>query len=237
MRKITAFEFEQAVKRDPAWASKLTEPVEITDYCDMSFSKITSLSPLLHFTYRGTEGNSAIFWGCESLKIAEGNFAGCVNFSNSGIEKIGDLTCEKNDDGYSAKFWDCESLKIAEGNFPGFANFSNSGIEKIKKLTCGKNRMGNSASFTGCESLKIAEGNFPGFASFANSGIEKIGDLTCGKNVAGNRLDVTKCKLEEIPINFNPREIVADPKLLEKLKRDRIRKTAEKHLQTAIIKI
>ncbi len=42
---MTTRQFRAAIDRDPAWAQKLTEPVEITDYCYMAGRGITHLSP------------------------------------------------------------------------------------------------------------------------------------------------------------------------------------------------
>jgi hypothetical protein len=135
MHQITAEQFQQDVELDPAWASKLTEPVEITEFCELIDSDITHLSPLLHFTGRNYWGDGASFWGCKSLKVAEGTFQGCVNFSESGIEKIGNLTITKpKNDGDAAYFFRCKSLKVAEGTFPGYVGFAESGIEKIGNL-------------------------------------------------------------------------------------------------------
>lgn len=92
MRQITSDEFKAAVAIDPAWATTLTEQTEVTGYCDMTGSKITHLSSLLSFTARNGKGNSADFSGCRNIKVAEGHFAGFVDFSESSIEKIGELT-------------------------------------------------------------------------------------------------------------------------------------------------
>lgn len=135
MRKITAEQFDAFVEADRAWATKLTEPVEITGFCDMTQSNITHLSPLLHFTGRNEWGSTASFFKCKSLKVAEGTFDGWVNFSESGIEKIGNLSITQPcDEGAAASFQQCKSLKIAEGTFPGFVDFGWSGIETIGDL-------------------------------------------------------------------------------------------------------
>jgi hypothetical protein len=85
MKQMTGFEFRTAVEGDPAWASKLTEPVEITGVCNLENSSITHLSPLLHFR------EDAFLKRNAKLKIAEGHFYGFVDFEGSNIEKIGDL--------------------------------------------------------------------------------------------------------------------------------------------------
>jgi len=86
---------------DPAWASHLTESVEIIDYCKMFESNITYLSTFLHFS--GLEdGRSAAFIDCKQLKVAEGHFAGTAEFTGSGVTKIGDLiVCH-----HAARAWD-----------------------------------------------------------------------------------------------------------------------------------
>ena len=78
MRKITAKEFKQSIKLDPAWALTLTEPVEITGYCNMAGSKISHLSPHLYFAGCDKGGKAACFDYCENLKVAEGKFDGYV---------------------------------------------------------------------------------------------------------------------------------------------------------------
>jgi hypothetical protein len=60
MKQITSDDFRKAVELDPSWASKLTEPVEITNYCDMARSNITHLSPLLYFTGVDQDGDARI---------------------------------------------------------------------------------------------------------------------------------------------------------------------------------
>lgn len=184
MKAITTQVFKDYIELDPAWASKLTEPIEITDHCDMSASEITHLSPLLHFNGKEENGNCASFANCKSLKVAEGNFLGFVDFSSSGVEKIGDITCGRNNLGTCASFARCDCLKIAEGIFPGYVDFSTSSIEKIGELLCEKDVDGNSASFHRCKSLKITGGTFPGLVSFSCSGIEKIRNLTCGASAS-----------------------------------------------------
>jgi hypothetical protein len=84
-RKLSSEEFEHAVKKDPAWAASLTEPVTITGTCHLGSSKISHLSPFLHFK------EDVWLENCKDLKVAEGKFDGWVDFSNSGIEEVGDL--------------------------------------------------------------------------------------------------------------------------------------------------
>jgi hypothetical protein len=178
-RAISSNEFRKAVEADPAWASKLTEPVEVTDFCDMTGSSITHLSPLLHFTGRDENGICARFWDCNSLKVAEGTFHGMVYFCDSGVQRIGDLKItDTSADGGAASFYQCAHLKVAEGTFPGFVEFGGSGVEKIGNLVIARwNGSGYAASFTCCFALKVAEGTFPGKVDFRYAGLEKIGDF------------------------------------------------------------
>jgi hypothetical protein len=84
MRIISGREFEKATSEDPSWASKLTctSPVRVVGAIELAGSKITHLSPHLHF-----DGN-ANFRYCENLKIAEGTFDNWVDFTGSNIEKV-----------------------------------------------------------------------------------------------------------------------------------------------------
>jgi len=176
---ITSKEFRMAVEANPGWASMLTQPVEITDFCDMTGSLITHLSPLLHFTGRDEDGTCARFWECKSLKVAEGTFHGCVLFCNSGIEKIGELNVtQPQDNGDAAWFYSCASLKVAEGTFPGFVEFGGSGVEKIGNLVITRpNTKGEAASFACCFSLKVAEGTYPGTVDFRYAALERSEDF------------------------------------------------------------
>jgi hypothetical protein len=54
------------------------------------------------------EGNAASFFGCPNLKVAEGSFPGYVNFSRSGIKKLGNLEITApNKDKKKANFTGC----------------------------------------------------------------------------------------------------------------------------------
>lgn len=197
MRIMTSEQFRQAVELDPTWAVNLNEPVKITDYCDMAGSGVANLSPQLHFTGRNEEGDSADFSECANLKVAEGSFAGRVNFSGSGVAKIGDLHISSpSTDGMAAIFFGCENLKVAEGNFPGFVIFSDSGVVRIGDLHISSPKMdGIAAFFCDCQSLKVAEGTFPGGVWFCGSGIERIGELVIIRpDNAGIAADFDRCK-------------------------------------------
>jgi hypothetical protein len=96
MKTISVEEFKESVRKDPAWASRITEQTKITGPSfNLGKSEITHLSPLLHFaTKSGKRGHEGVtFYGCKKLKVAEGTFNTFVDFSNSGIEKIGNLVC------------------------------------------------------------------------------------------------------------------------------------------------
>ena len=177
--RMTAEQFEAAVDGDPAWARKLTEPVEITEYCDMSGSEITHLSPLLHFSGNDEEENVASFAECMQLKVAEGVFDGFVDFIDSAIEKIGDLVVTKpNQNGEAADFTCCDQLQIAKGVYHGSVKFNCSGVREIEHMQIIRpNNDGLAASYCLCINLRIARGAYPGCVDFLDSGIETIGDL------------------------------------------------------------
>jgi hypothetical protein len=180
MKQITALEFKKAVSENPAWATTLTEPVEITGYCRLIQSPITYLSPLLHFIGSGPNAlYAATFQDCRHLKVAEGTFHGGVSFKTSRIERIGELTVTRTGlDGYAASFDQCKLLKVAEGNYPGHVDFSNSGITRINNLVItAANVNGDCADFCGCHRLKTARGHYSGSVCFDDSGIKRIGLL------------------------------------------------------------
>ena len=120
MKQMTADEFNEAIRVDPAWASRLTEPVEITNYCILDWLNFTHLSPFLYFSGRDRNARTAYFAGSHRLKIAEGSFAGSVDFSDSRVEKIGKLEITGSDNrGNAATFEGCMYLEVAEGDFLG----------------------------------------------------------------------------------------------------------------------
>jgi hypothetical protein len=85
MKNITYDEFQTSIWGDPAWAATLREPVMVVDDCVIKTTKITHLSPLLHFA--GKAG-----FEYRSIKVAEGTFHKLVSFRGSSIQKIGKLT-------------------------------------------------------------------------------------------------------------------------------------------------
>jgi len=172
MKTLTAQEFSALTKKNPAWASKLTEHLEITGHCDMAGHPITHLSTFLTF-------ETAHFCNCPHLIKAEGLFKGTTTFAASGIQEIGEFTSH----GTSTHFEDCPNLKVARGVFHGRAMFNGSGIEKIGDIQFGAIDFDSTliANFSQCKNLKVAEGSFPLTVLFSNSGIERIGDLGISK--------------------------------------------------------
>lgn len=180
MKQITAREFEETVAAKPAWATTLTEPVEIVGHCKLYRSLITHLSPLLHFLGEGPdEVDVAEFQDCRKLKVAEGTFHCCVWFRECRIEKIGQLTVtQPGYNGAAASFTDCKRLKIAEGTYPGHVDFSGSGIKRIEgRVITGVDPNEHAAEFTNCHQLRVAQGTYPGSVCFDDSGIRRIGNL------------------------------------------------------------
>ena len=153
MKQMTARKFKDAINCNPAWALTLTEPVEITGYCNMDGSVISHLSPLLTFRGRNAKCDAASFSCCEHLKVAEGTFNGFVSFFESGVEKIGNLEITApNKNGAAACFCRCNALTIAEGTFPGSVCFPESGIKRIGGLNItAPNKNGIKADFSGCD--------------------------------------------------------------------------------------
>jgi hypothetical protein len=177
MKQITARQFKAFIKQNPSWCETLTEPVEITTYCNMSYSNITHLSPLLTFSGRNKYyGNAANFHGCDNLRIATGTYLGRVDFSYSGVNEIKNLVVSApNKYGWAANFHGCENLKIATGTYSGFVDFALSGVEEIKDLVVSTPDLsGYAASFYGCKNLRVATGTYPGHVDFVHSGVSEI---------------------------------------------------------------
>lgn len=188
MKFLTSTEFCDHVDKYPSWAATFTEPVQITDFCNMFNSPITHLSPHLHFVGLDEHGRCADFTLCESLTVAEGVFSGAVTFAYSAVSKIGDLFIKKAEkSGDAVDFSNCNNLRVATGNYPGAANFCGSGVKRIDELTIQKpNKDGLAADFYYCKYLEHAEGYYPGHVYFNASGIERIGILDArSANFAG----------------------------------------------------
>ena len=96
MKRITAFEFEQAVCESPAWAANLTEPVGGTRPNDV--------------------GEAADYSFSRRLEIATGIYPGDVDFSDSGIRAVRDLTAT------NAKFEDTIHLEDVPHGFLDLPN-------------------------------------------------------------------------------------------------------------------
>ncbi len=181
MKQIKPIQFKNAIRKNPAWATTLRDPVEIVGYCYLYKSPITHLSPLLHFSGRNKAGDVARFLDCANLKVAKGTFNGGVSFKRSGIKQIDTknlIITKPNKAGWAAGFYGCKSLKVAEGKFLGWVCFSASSVERInsEKLNISQpDCEGYAASFVGCEHLRVAEGTFPGWVDFSESKIKKIG--------------------------------------------------------------
>jgi hypothetical protein len=115
MNTITSDKFASLVEKDPAWASRLTEPLGITGPVSLRRNRITHLSPFLHFE-GGKLGSQykevTCFYRCEELKVAEGHFSGWADFEECGIERIGAMTFEKTSD----LFCDLTGTPLAEKN-------------------------------------------------------------------------------------------------------------------------
>ena len=213
MEKLTYKKFYSLIKEDPSWASRLTEPIEVIEYCAMENINITHLSPLLYFTGKNHKNEVATFAFCYKLKVAEGNFDGFVNFEFSRIEKIGDLNItQASTEGNAVDFNNCPFLRIATGTYPGLVCFGTTGIEKIENLFIkSPNIYGIAALFYDCCNLRVARGNFPGDVDFSSCGIEAIQDFQA---LSGS---FTNCKyLKRIPKELLNESFQFDPRLTQK---------------------
>jgi hypothetical protein len=86
MKRISPEAFGRAIKADPAWASKLTEDLEVGGIVTMKGTNVSHLSPHLHFPHYVSIRD------CPQLKKLEGHFGTMTDFTGSGIEEIGDVT-------------------------------------------------------------------------------------------------------------------------------------------------
>jgi hypothetical protein len=207
--KLTANQVIGAIALDPSWALSVEEPVEVTEFINLSNSKITHLSDNLIFTGRDSRGCSANFSNCKSLQVALGHFHGSVDFSSSMIHTVPSdpklfSSHGKNRNGISAVFKNCRRLLEASGKYPGAVDFSGSGIQRIVDLEIrGSNKPSPTsnqdfcASFYECGDLEVAEGNFSGFVDFTASGVKEINPDTLkitGTNVIGASASFAYCK-------------------------------------------
>lgn len=161
--KLTAREFLKNVHINPKWGSTITVPTEVTETVFL-WGPIQCLSPLLTFSGQDEQGNSANFYKCENLEIAEGTFHGNVAFTESGIETIGELhITQPNQFGEAATFFRCRALKIAKGSYPGHVNFNGTGVTHTEDLEILQaNKDGHAVSFIECNQLGKIRGNFNG---------------------------------------------------------------------------
>jgi hypothetical protein len=160
MKKITADEFHNMIRKNPSVFEHWNTPLEITEFVICNNSDITHLSPLLTFSGRDQGGEVAAFHSCHKLKMATGTFHGFVRFPTCGIEKIENLIItQPTMANAAASFWCCYALKIATGNYPGHVDFWGSGIESIQNLHI-KNptKKNDYANFACCKNLSNLEG-------------------------------------------------------------------------------
>jgi hypothetical protein len=158
MKQISAKEFLEMIEENPSVFEHWNTPLEITEYVDCSWYKITHLSTHLTFSGRNEDGAVAHFGNCHNLKIATGTFDGYVRFAESGVQKIENLNILKTDiTKNAASFWKCNNLTIATGTYPGWVNFSESGIHSIHNLHI-HTSIETYASFECCPFLKTLEG-------------------------------------------------------------------------------
>jgi hypothetical protein len=158
MKKISAKEFLSMVSENPAIFEHWDTPLEITSHVECYNSSIPHLSKYLIFSGKNKEGESADFTSCKSLKTATGTFYGSVNFVDSGVEKIENLTTGTNENGWAANFMICPNLKVATGTYPGCVYFARSGMERIENLTITQpNKDGQYADFHNCSNLHTLE--------------------------------------------------------------------------------
>lgn len=221
--ELSAEQFKQTIEQNPGWAKTISVPTSINGYCDLYFSKITHLSPLLHFAGANNEGDSANFMACTELKTATGKFDGFVHFGRSGIEKTVDLHIKPNKNGWVAAFCHCRSLERAEGTFDGYVDYDHSGVTTSKNLTItNHNTDGRAATFRGCENLKTAEGTFHGTVDYKASHIERIENLRITTRGDKSGADFSRCPLlKSIPEKHNTSKNSFDTELLKKMDKER----------------
>jgi hypothetical protein len=159
MKKIKADKFLSMIRSNPSVFENWETPLEITTFVSCRNSPITHLSKHLIFSGRDSDGDVANFSECLKLKIATGTFHRFVYFSNSGIQKIENLTITQTDaDNHAASFTGCKSLQIATGTYPGYVTFANTGIITTNELhILSPSNSKNYVSFIHCPNLKTLE--------------------------------------------------------------------------------
>jgi len=179
MRSISAKQFKEFIEKDPAWASKLTGPVDIRTYANMDNTGITHLSPMLHFSGRDENGNVASFKGCSKLEVAEGTFRGFVDFGVSydeidlslnaegnSEESLDDIDRPSTNNVKNDTREEPQEYEEYKGNEEDIINFPYAtpvGIKRVGELyILEPNTKGCAVDFTGCAFLKEYRGIYPG---------------------------------------------------------------------------
>jgi len=157
--RITALEFIKRTEEDPSWAKNLDHPVIVYQYVDMSDSNIEYLSRWLRFSGKDDYGESASFIRCHNLQNAEGTYDGSVDFSRSGISKIGRLKVLGVDRlCWSAYFHKCPKLTKLSGEYYGPVAAADTNIKEIRNLRISKqNREKQKLDLSCTECSKIDE--------------------------------------------------------------------------------
>lgn len=157
--RITALEFIKRTEENPKWAKDLDHPVIVYQYVDMSDSNIEYLSRWLRFSGKDEYGESASFIRCHNLQNAEGTYDGSVDFSLSGVSKIGRLKVLGIDKYcWSAYFHKCSKLTKLSGEYYGPVAATEANIKEIKNLRISKqNRDKQKLDLSCTECSKIDE--------------------------------------------------------------------------------
>jgi len=141
--RISAEEFKRRTEENPSWAKNLTHPVVVYEYVSMINSRIKNLSRWLRFSGKNESGESANFCGSKDLENAEGTFDGSVDFSLSGVKKIGRLKVlgrylpmmgRESNECYSAYFYRCLNLRVLRGEYAYPVAAAESNISSLENL-------------------------------------------------------------------------------------------------------
>jgi hypothetical protein len=159
LERISAEEFKKRSQENPSWAKDLDRPIVVYEYVDMKNSNIEYLSRWLRFSGKDQYGESASFINCQNLNNAEGTYDGSVDFSKSGISKIGRLKVLGVDkQSWSAYFYKCNKLTKLSGEYLGPVAAADSSIKSIKNLRISKhNRDGEKIDLSCTMCSKIDE--------------------------------------------------------------------------------
>jgi hypothetical protein len=174
MLTLTATQFKLLTTENPAWASTLIEPVEITGDASLTNSEITHLSPLLHFT----QETSLKFKNCKSLLHAAGEVYSPITFENCGIQSISGLKLKAR-----ATFKKCYQLENPTGTFPGPVRFKKCGLKTTKGLVIEQGaQKGSTLVLENCQQLESLEGTFPGPVAVYNCSVKTTENLEIRAN-------------------------------------------------------